>query len=99
MDLIQDGAVTALHEKTTTQKRRENLTRRERDCLILSGKGHSEKEVAQRLDISPNTVRVHIENVKRKLGAANKSHAIVLSLLCGETELSDYEERRIEALL
>jgi DNA-binding CsgD family transcriptional regulator len=66
------------------------LTRRERDCLVLSGRGHSEKEVAQRLDISPNTVRVHIENIKRKLGASNKSHAIVLSMLCGETDLSDF---------
>ncbi|HKZ96929.1 MAG TPA: helix-turn-helix transcriptional regulator [Hyphomicrobiaceae bacterium] len=80
-----------LGEKTSEfPKRRETLTRRERDCLVLSGRGHSEKEVAQRLDISPNTVRVHIENIKRKLGAANKSHAIVLSLLRGDTELSDF---------
>lgn len=73
-------------------KRREILTRRERDCLVLSGRGRSEKEVAQALDISPNTVRVHIENIKRKLGAANKSHALILSLLAGETELSDFED-------
>jgi DNA-binding CsgD family transcriptional regulator len=76
----------------STQKRRDLLTRRERDCLILSGRGHSEKEVAQQLDISPNTVRVHIENIKRKLGAANKSHALILALLTGETELSDFED-------
>jgi DNA-binding CsgD family transcriptional regulator len=89
--------VTALHEKTAIQKRREILTRRERACLILSGKGLSEKEVAQELDISPNTVRVHIENVKRKLSAANKSHAIVLSLLSGETDLSDFDEADVVA--
>jgi DNA-binding CsgD family transcriptional regulator len=77
----------------STQKRRDLLTRRERDCLILSGRGHSEKEVAQQLDISPNTVRVHIENIKRKLGAANKSHALILSLLSGETELNDFEDQ------
>ncbi len=74
-------------------KRRDILTRRERDCLVLSGRGHSEKEVAQQLDISPNTVRVHIENIKRKLGAANKSHALILSLLSGETELSDFDDQ------
>ena len=73
-------------------KRRDILTRRERDCLILTGRGRSEKEGAQKLDISPNTVRVHIENIKRKLGAANKSHALILSLLSGETELSDFED-------
>jgi DNA-binding CsgD family transcriptional regulator len=86
--------VTTLQEELSTPsiKRRDILTRRERDCLVLSGRGHSEKEVAQQLDISPNTVRVHIENIKRKLGAANKSHALILSLLSGETELSDFEE-------
>ncbi|MFA5950224.1 MAG: helix-turn-helix transcriptional regulator [Hyphomicrobium sp.] len=84
--------VTAIQERATAsaQKRREILTRRERDCLVLSGRGQSEKEVAQHLDISPNTVRVHIENIKRKLGASNKSHALILSLLSGETELADF---------
>lgn len=73
-------------------KRRDVLTPRERACLVLTGRGQSEKEVAQQLDISPNTVRVHIENIKRKLGASNKSHALILSLLMGETELNDFEE-------
>lgn len=67
------------------------LTSRERDCLMLSGRGFSEKEVAKHLDISPNTVRVHIENIKRKLGAENKTHAVVLSLIYGELILTDFE--------
>jgi DNA-binding CsgD family transcriptional regulator len=87
---------TILEERTAVVKRRDILTRRERDCLVLSGRGHSEKEVAQQLDISPNTVRVHIENIKRKLGASNKSHALILSLLSGETELSDFDEQVLE---
>lgn len=70
------------------------LTQRERDCLVLTGQGHSEKEVALALDISPNTVRVHIEKAKRKLGAANKSHALILALLSGEMELADYLEEK-----
>lgn len=77
-----------------TPKRRDMLTRRERDCLILTGHGHSEKEVALVLEISPNTVRVHIENTKRKLGASNKCHALILALLAGETELGDFDEGR-----
>lgn len=70
------------------------LTPRERDCLRLTGQGHSEKEVALALDISPNTVRVHIEKVKRKLGASNKAHALILALLAGEMMLADYLEQR-----
>jgi DNA-binding CsgD family transcriptional regulator len=87
--------VTTLQDELLTSpvlKRRDILTRRERDCLILTGRGKSEKEVAQKLDISPNTVRVHIENIKRKLGAENKSHALILSLLSGETEIGDFED-------
>lgn len=85
--------MTALQERepTSVQKRRDILTPRERDCLVLSGRGQSEKEVAQQLSISPNTVRVHIENIKRKLGASNKSHALILALIAGETELRDFD--------
>lgn len=89
----REARVTTLQETSVpVAKRREILTRRERACLVLTGRGQSEKEVAQQLDISPNTVRVHIENIKRKLGAANKSHALILSLLAGETELSEFED-------
>lgn len=84
----EELAVRAVHQHVPG--RTHILTSRERDCLVLSGRGHTEKEVAQRLDISPNTVRVHIENIKRKLGASNKSHAIVLALLRGETQLHEY---------
>jgi DNA-binding CsgD family transcriptional regulator len=84
--------IEAALSAATTIKRRDVLTRRERACLVLTGRGQSEKEVAQKLDISPNTVRVHIENIKRKLGASNKSHALILSLLLGETELNDFDE-------
>lgn len=86
--------MTALQStaRKTLPKRREMLTPRERDCLVLTGQGHSEKEVALALDISPNTVRVHIEKIKRKLGASNKSHALILALIAGEMELSDYVE-------
>lgn len=88
--------MTTLQERSAPTKRREILTKRERDCLVLSGRGNSEKEVAQQLDISPNTVRVHIENIKRKLGASNKSHALILSLINGETELGDFDETYID---
>jgi DNA-binding CsgD family transcriptional regulator len=92
---MRRGKLLGLRRSVTVleavSRKRALLTLRERDCLVLSGKGHSEKQVAHQLAISPNTVRVHIENIKRKLGAANKTHAIVLSLLRGETDLTDFE--------
>ncbi|HKV53467.1 MAG TPA: response regulator transcription factor [Candidatus Binataceae bacterium] len=43
------------------------LTRREREVLRLIGQGATNKEIAQRLEISPKTALVHRENLKQKL--------------------------------
>jgi DNA-binding CsgD family transcriptional regulator len=56
------------------------LTSRETEIAALTARGLSEKEIAHMLVISPNTVRVHIENIKRQLGARNKTHAIAMLL-------------------
>ena len=42
------------------------------------------------LGISPNTAQVHVENIKRKLGAATKAHAVILALKYGELQLKDF---------
>jgi LuxR family quorum sensing-dependent transcriptional regulator len=65
------------------------LTAREKECLIHSAKGIYEAEVAHRLGISPHTVRVHIENAKRKLGAKNKVHAVALAISMGELSANE----------
>ena len=44
------------------------LTSREQTILLLLADGHSNKEVARRLDISVRTVETHRKNLKRKLG-------------------------------
>ena len=66
------------------------MTERERECLCLTGQGLQEKDIAFVLGISPNTVRVHVENIKRKLGAATKAHALILALKYGELQLKDF---------
>ncbi len=47
------------------------LTRREREVLLLAGKGQHAKEIARALGISPRTVEVHKASVMGKLGARN----------------------------
>jgi DNA-binding NarL/FixJ family response regulator len=46
---------------------RQLLTEREREVLILVAKGHSNKRVAQMLDISVRTVETHRLSLRRKL--------------------------------
>jgi len=47
------------------------LTNREQTILLELAQGKSNKEVAQRLDISVRTVETHRKNIKRKLGISS----------------------------
>lgn len=53
------------------------LTDREREIVALSLLGHSPKLVAYELGLAPSTVRVHLANASRKLGA--RSHSALLA--------------------
>lgn len=52
------------------------LTERERTVLDWLGEGYSYTEVADRLQISINTVRTHVRNVYEKLGVSTKTQAV-----------------------
>ena len=64
-----------------------NLTERELQCLYYSACGLLEREIAQLLDLSPHTIRVHMVNARKHLGATNKTHSVILALLSGELDL------------
>ena len=59
------------------------LTAREREVLALLAMGLSGAEIAERLFISPATVRTHIGNSMEKLGAKTRAHAIALAFRRG----------------
>jgi DNA-binding CsgD family transcriptional regulator len=52
------------------------LSRRQRDVLYWLAQGKSGRETAVILGITLCTVRVHIRDMIRKLGAANIPHAV-----------------------
>ncbi len=49
------------------------LTERERDVALLMLRGHSSKSAARRLDISPDTERVHRRNIYEKLSISSQA--------------------------
>ena len=52
------------------------LTDRERDSLAWVAEGKSDWEIAVILGLSESTVRFHVDNARRKLGAVNRTQAV-----------------------
>lgn len=59
------------------------LTPREHEALILIADGKTNKEIAQRLDVSPETIKKIVQNVIGKLRASDRTHAAVRALRAG----------------
>lgn len=54
------------------------ITDRELNCLALIAKGYTMKAVALRLEISPRTVEMHLQNIKEKFGFSTKNQLVSL---------------------
>ena len=52
------------------------LSRREVDVLIQLAAGCTNREIADRLSVLPTTVKTHLKNAMRKLGARNRVEAV-----------------------
>tara|TARA_R110000772_G_scaffold102435_5_gene203195 strand:+ start:441 stop:737 length:297 start_codon:yes stop_codon:yes gene_type:complete len=59
------------------------LTLREHEILEFIAQGLSTKEVAQHIDIAPRTVDRHVENVRLKLRAKNRTHMVACAVMEG----------------
>ncbi len=60
------------------------MTPREREVLRLVAYGFTGNEIAEKCGISPDTVRVHVRNAIRKLGARTRAQAIGIAVSRGE---------------
>jgi len=54
------------------------LSNREHEVLDLLTEGLRNREIAERLFISEKTVKVHVRNILRKMGARSRAHVIAL---------------------
>lgn len=55
--------------------REAGLSSREQEVLRLLSQGSTNKEIAQSLEISENTVKAHLKSILRKLGVTNRVEA------------------------
>ncbi|MFJ9341897.1 DNA-binding response regulator [Streptomyces sp. NPDC101733] len=75
--------VTARPLDSTTALPRAALTGREEEVLRSMATGLSNPEIAQSLRVSLETVKTHVGNVLTKLGAQNRTHAVVIAYESG----------------
>lgn len=83
------AAVAPAHEATWTPVPVESngrllLTERESEVMTLVASGHQSAEIAERLFLSPETVKSHVHNAMGKLGAHTRAHGVAIALVTGQ---------------
>jgi DNA-binding CsgD family transcriptional regulator len=90
-ELLPDILAAGLSEYVTKDKlwnRWQSLSPREREVAALACLGHTNRQIAQRLNISPETVKVRLQRVMMKYGVTSRSQ---LRMLLEEWDFSDWD--------
>jgi DNA-binding NarL/FixJ family response regulator len=61
----------------------DGLTEREREILVLIGRGRSNGEIAAELGVSPSTVKNHVTSLFAKLGVRDRAQAVIVAYEAG----------------
>jgi two-component system, NarL family, response regulator LiaR len=84
------GGGALLHPKVAARLLEElaadPLTPREREVLVLVGRGFPNKRIAQDLRLSEKTVKTHVGHVLAKLGVTDRTQAAVVAVRAGLVE-------------
>jgi two-component system, NarL family, response regulator len=68
---------------------RADLTAREQEVLQHVARGLGNKEIAQAIGRSAETVKAHLESIFHKLGARDRAHAVIIALQRGFIHLAE----------
>lgn len=78
-----DNRVSAGH---TSLSGIDKLTRRQRQAVLLAAKGKSNRSIAQEMNISYGTVKLHLTAAYKELGVSNRTEAVFLLSEWGMTD-------------
>jgi two-component system, NarL family, response regulator len=81
-DAATTAEIRAAFQSTPVQETKENnpLTSRETEILALIAAGKSNNEIAQKLNITIGTVRVHVHAILQKLEVRDRTSAAILAI-------------------
>ena len=69
---------------------------RPRDCVVLAGRGFSNKEIARELGLTPRTVDGYLTEARRLFDAHDRAELVVSAVLAGEIGLDELKPRQTE---
>ncbi len=74
-DRIARKVVQAFQQMGKSSHETENLTQRESEILSYVARGHQDKEIAEKLFLSSETVRTHLRSIYKKLHVRSRTEA------------------------
>lgn len=67
-------------ESSARAKNTDKISRKEQEVIILVSQGFKNKEIADKLNISEQTVKAHISHIFRKVKVTNRSQLVPLAM-------------------
>lgn len=81
-------------DKCGSKNQKETLSEREKEVLRLLVSGDSNKEIADKLNVSTNTIITHRKNITQKTGIKSLSGLTIFAVVNGVVSIDDYASFR-----
>lgn len=78
-----------VHRRARIETPRVKLSPRQLECLILSGRGATDREVAQALGLAEDTVTEYMDDGRRRYGVHRRVQLLLRAIFDGHIALSD----------
>src|SRR5205809_159392 len=86
--VLMDVRMPDMEPGSTTSPAARSLTKREREILALVAEGLSNREIADKLVLSPETVKSHVAAILEKLNVSDRTQAAIYAVRNGLVESS-----------
>jgi DNA-binding CsgD family transcriptional regulator len=67
-------------ESIARNQRHETISKKEREIIVLISQGLRNREIAEKLSISEQTVKAHLSRIFRKTNVTSRSQLVPLAL-------------------